>query len=62
MVQHSKMINKLHQFGADTITWGKSFVRLHFQQKCNNPNRKKPHSPLTIDLPTRKTRSKNFIG
>jgi len=62
MVQHSKMEAKIEKFEADRVTWGEAFVRLIFDQKCDNTNRKKPHAPFTIDLPTRKTRSKNFKG
>lgn len=62
MVQHSKMNAKIEKFAADRVTWGETFVRLIFDQKCNNINRKKPHAPFTIDLPTRKTRAKNFKG
>ena len=60
MVQHSKMKAKIEKFDAERIIWGESFVRLIFEQKCDNTNRKKPHAPFTIDLPIRSTRAKNF--
>lgn len=62
MVQHSKMNAKIEKFGADRVTWGETFVRLIFDQKCDNTNRKKLHAPFTIDLPTRKKRAQNFKG
>ena len=60
IVQHSKMKAKIEKFGADRVIWGESFVRLIFDQKCDNIDREKPHAPFTIDLPTRKTRTQNF--
>lgn len=62
MVQHSKMKARIEQYGADRIFWGETFVRIIFDHKCNNPKREKPHWPLQFDLPTRKTRAKNFRG
>jgi len=62
MIQHSKMKAIIEKYGADRIFWGKYFVRLVYDQKCDNYKRKKPHGPLTVDLPTRKTRTKNFKG
>ena len=62
MIQHAKMKTRIEKYGADRIFWGKHFVRLVFDQKCNNPNRKALHGPLTVDLPTRKTRTENFKG
>jgi len=56
------MKTKIEKFSADRIIWGKSFVRLVFEQKCDNTNREKPHTPFTIDLPIRSTRTKNFKG
>jgi len=60
MVQHSKMSAKIEKFGADRIIWGGTFVRLIFDQKCDNIDREKLHAPFTIDLPTRKNRTQNF--
>ena len=60
MIRYSEMKKKVEDYGADLVIWGKSFVRLIFEQKCDNTNRKKPHAAFTIDLPTRSTRAKNF--
>ncbi len=60
IIQYSKKKKEINNYGADNIIWGKDFVKLYFQQKCDNPNRKKPHEPFIIELPTRITRAKNF--
>ena len=50
----------MEQSRADRIIWGKSFVRMVFDHKCDNTDREKPHWPFMFDLPTRETRAKNF--
>ena len=62
MVLHSKMASKRSVKEVDLITWGETFVRVIYHHKCNNPNRKTPHWPLSFDLPTRNTRGKNFFS
>ena len=60
MVQHSKMTKIRKDFGADLITWGKNKLELTYLLEYKNCQVKKPHQPITISLPTRKTRSKNY--
>lgn len=61
MVQHSKMKQLKKRYSANSITWGKNEVKLHYNFKCDNPKRKLPHY-YSVQLPTRKTRAKNYEG
>lgn len=60
MVQHSKMNKKRKELGADLIMWGKDKLEFTYLLEYKNCQVKKPHQPITISLPTRKTRSKNY--